>query len=505
MLKSEKMKNSNKSKAAQISLYVLFILLPVILLLLVSYINKCNAFAREPMWSDEISYWREVFSFSHCGMHTGYNGIQEMIPKIGTFSTHGFFPSVFYFPFAKILGWGNNGVVIANLLFTILCFLIFICVFRPSIKQTIGLIVLYMFYPPILYFAATSLTEIINYGLLSLFFVCFYLYYKANDKRSKYVFLALMVLIGTICSFYRIIYVVLFILPVVALIKMKSFKFIALIFLWIFYSAFLYYVSSLFIAPYPSGVLYNVIHAGSVKGFLYVILHNVKINIKLLFDIRYGEYVEVFFRAFYLFIILLYFSFMVLKATIKRGNKKYLIISFRDSIDCFYLMQFLLLLLPLCIVISIYDVGGFRDYRVLAPFLWASLLNLVLFKRRVVFLSLTPLLIVFFSASLFFCPTIFRLPIDTVWRYSQSEKIDWTLINEYVKYDKNASDPFENTILLDKVYFELWSHLDPGIGIEFGNIAENLKSRYLLIDTNTEIHGYTCMGATEFGYLYIKN
>lgn len=505
----ERGKILKRFKFTKISFYAIFILSPVVLLLFLSCIYKCNAFIGRPTWSDEVSYWREVFSFSNFGVKTGYFGVQEIIPRIGRFSTHGFFPSLFYFPFAKLLGWGDNGLVISNLLFTIICFFILICFIKPSLEQTFGLILLYLFYPPILLYVATSMTEIVNYGLLSLFFVFFYLYYNANDKRSKKLFLVLMIFVGTVCSFYRITYVVLFILPVIALFEMKSRKFILLTFLWIFYSGFLYYISSLFTAPYPYGFLYNVMHTGNLKLAIHLILFNTSSNITRLFNIKYGEYIEIFFRAFYIIAIILYFSLIFFKATTQRNKKNFLSISFRGKVEKFYLMQFTLLVLPLCIVVLIYDVYGFRDYRVLSPFLWASLLNLILFRRRVTFLSLMPIFILFFSASLFFCPQGFCLSVDDIpmreLRYGQSKQCDFSLINEVVKYDETAAEPFENTILVDNFDFAFWSNLHPGIGIEFGGIQDNLKSKYILINIDNEICGYTCKGATEFGYLYTKN
>lgn len=498
------------SKILKYFSYAIFVLSPITLMLALSYILKVNVLAGRPVWSDEVGYWREVFSFINFGTKTGYDGIQEVIPKIGQFSTHGFFPSFFYFPFAKLLGWQENGIVISNLFFTIICFFILICLVKPSVKQTISLFLLYVFYPPILLYVATSMTEIVNYGLLILFFMFFYLYYNANNKKSKKLFLVLMILAGTICSFYRITYAVLFILPVIALFEIKSRKFMLLTFLWIFYSGFLYYISSLFTAPYPYGFLYSVMRTRNLKLAVHSIRLNISGNITRLFDIKNGEYTEVIFRMIYIIVIILYFSLMFFKAKTKRSKNDFLSISFRKKVEKFYLMQFVLLMLPLCIVVSIYDVFVTRDYRVLAPFLWASLLNLVLFRRRIAFLFLIPLFTIFFSVSFIFCPSGFVLSVDGIpgseLRYCQRKDHDLSLINEVVKYNENASDPFENTILISNFFnFELWSKLHPGIGIEFGCIQDGVKSKYVLIDANTEIRGYTYEGATEFGHLYVRN
>ncbi len=496
----------------KILFYMIFILSPAALLLLLSYVHKCNAFIGKPVWSDEVSYWREVFSFANCGTKTGYYGIGEILPKIGQFSTHGFFPSFFYFPFAKILGWHNNSIVLANLFFTIICFTLLIFFIKPSVKQSIGLILLYLLYPPILLYASTSMTEIINYGLLSLFFVFFYLYTTIAPPHPQHyiknLFLTLMILVGTICSFYRITYVVLFILPIILLYELRSYKFMLLTILGIFYSGCLYLVNSLFVAPFSDGVLYKVLNSGSLKTSIHLILINIQSNIVRLIDIKNGEHTEVFFRIFYIIAIILYFSLMFFRTTIVKNKKDFLSLSFRDKIEKFYLMQFILLLLPLCLIIVAYDIFDFRDYRTLSPFLWASFLNLILFRRNITFTAILPFFILFFGASLFFLPAGILyyngVPMNEI-RYTQKEEQDFPLINEFVKYNESATDPFENTMVTNNIDFELWSKLHPGIGIEFGVPQENLKSKYILINTNLEIHGYTFKRITEFGYLYIKN
>ena len=202
-----------KQKSLKYICYIIYILAPVILLLFLSFSCNRNAFSGKPIayciWNDEVGYWREIFSFSEHGFNTGYIGINESIPKFGQFSTHGFFPAFFYYPFAKILGWPNNAIVISNLIFIIICFALVIIFYNPNISQTLMLTCLYLFFSPIALFAETSMTEILNYGFLALFFIFFYKYCNSEQKYKKH-FLFLTILVGTICSFYRIIYVVLF-------------------------------------------------------------------------------------------------------------------------------------------------------------------------------------------------------------------------------------------------------------------------------------------------------
>ena len=193
------------------------------------------------------------------------------------------------------------------------------------------------------------------------------------------------------------------------------------------------------------------------------------------------------------------------KASFKNSKKDFLILSLREKFNCFYIIQFILLFLPLFIIMTVYNVYSWRDFRTLSPYLWISFFNLIIYKRSVVLKLFTPIFLLFFIFSLFNWPQGFYLLETNLYN---NEKRDFTLIQNVVEYEVDASDPFENTLLTDVPFdFELWSNLHPGIGIEWlipGSNLENYKSKYLLINKNQNINGYENRGKTEFGYLYEK-
>ena len=176
---------------------------------------------------------------------------------------------------------------------------------------------LYSFFAPIILFAETSMTEIINYGFLALFFVFFYKYCSAEGKCRKY-FLILTILSGTVCSFYRIIYIVLFILPILVLSDFKPKKFIKLLLPYALYSGFLYYIASIFTAPYQFGVLYKFTHSPSIIESIKVILINCKSNIRDLFSITNGTKLEVGLRLLYVFVLTIYLLCIFLNFAFKK-------------------------------------------------------------------------------------------------------------------------------------------------------------------------------------------
>ena len=497
-----------KQKTLKYICYITYILSPLILILFLSFIYNQNVFIGKPIpygiWNDEIGYWREIFSFAECGFNTGYIGINELIPKVGQFSTHGFFPPLFYYSFAKILSWPTNGIVISNLIFTIICFSLVIILYKPKISQTIMLTCLYSFFSPIILYAGTSMTEVLNYGFLALFFIFLYKYCNSEKKYKKY-FLFLTILVGTICSFYRIIYIVLFLLLILVLSNFKPKKFIKLLLPYFLYSGIIYYITSIFTAPYQSGVLYHFLHASNIKSSVKILISNCKYNIKNLFNLTHGDKIEVYFRLFYLFVLTIYLLCVFFNLSIKKSKNNFLTLSLRKRINKFYIIQFALLFLPLVIVIVIYNVHSYRDFRSFSPFLWISFFNLVIYKRTFAIKLFKPIFIIFFILNILVWPKNNYMN-DT--RYTDTQKRDFTLIQNVVQYEMNVRDPFENTIATDVEFdFEFSSRLHPGIGIEWLTPdfnLENCKSKYLLVNRNENINGYDSKGKTEFGYLYEK-
>ena len=62
----------------------LLIASPFLLLAAISLAIGRNAFATYPVWSDELDYWRNLFTWDAVGFHTGYNGMLEEFARVGT-------------------------------------------------------------------------------------------------------------------------------------------------------------------------------------------------------------------------------------------------------------------------------------------------------------------------------------------------------------------------------------------------------------------------------------
>ncbi|MDD3214431.1 MAG: hypothetical protein PHY64_12195, partial [Eubacteriales bacterium] len=65
---------SKKRRVLTLAGWVFMIASPFLLLAAVSAAIGQNAFQANPVWTDELDYWRGVFSWLNAGGTTGYSG-----------------------------------------------------------------------------------------------------------------------------------------------------------------------------------------------------------------------------------------------------------------------------------------------------------------------------------------------------------------------------------------------------------------------------------------------
>ena len=123
-----------------------------------------------PVWSDELSLWHEVFSFSQKGFNFGYYTINEAVPKYLSFGTHGFGTVSVYAFFARHFGWKTFSIVSANVFFLQMAYLSFLILTLPTAKQYIYIILFSISFTPLILFFSTSMSELLNYSVLIVYF-----------------------------------------------------------------------------------------------------------------------------------------------------------------------------------------------------------------------------------------------------------------------------------------------------------------------------------------------
>ena len=335
---------------------------PFLLLAAVSVAIGHNALASYPVWTDELDYWRSVFSWLHVDSGVGYSGIGENAAQLGTLSVHGVTPILLYGWYGALFGWGFSSIVVCNALWIAAGALVFCLLNRPKAGTALGLGLSLMVYMPVVLYCATSMTELANYGLL-----LFYIAFTARLWRVRRTALqalgrpaavnkglpALILAFITValCCTYRISYLGLFLpLAVVAGDGRWGSRMGLTLLAGMLASIFIYYLTSLLSSPFPSGFLHNFFRVGSPGLAVRMFLSHGKANLLDYFVRSTSNPMESLQRWLYCGVAVLY-----LLASFIRINKTEGRLLVRLGLDGFSLLAFATLLIPFVIIVSAYE------------------------------------------------------------------------------------------------------------------------------------------------------
>jgi hypothetical protein len=486
--------NFNKilfSKTTRLFTYFLLISTPWILLLIVTKFVSHNSLSMLiPCWNDEISYWHEILSFSSKGLNFGYYTINEVPPKLLSFGTHGFGTISVYAGFAKIFGWSFNSIVIANNFFLSLAFLLLVIVIKPSSAKSILILFLYLSYTPLILYSSTSMSELLNYSIIIVYFTLLYIYEKAETKNNKRLLYTLL-MFCFLSSFIRIIYILLF-LPLIfnnRKVLILNRKTIYFLIIWAFFSICLFEINSLFVSPFPTSFLSELFSKSSFLSFVSSFIHHLILNIlRFLYPFR-DDFVQVFQR----YIILALMIWFFVKSRIIKNRF--------SQIDPLYFNSFILIFLSLLINIFAYDVFMWRDYRVIAPILFGIILYLVL-NNRFEIVKYFFLINTFGLLILCFSPKVYGSFFMDSERYMKPEM---NQVLSKIKYSKNATNKFENTLVISDYEKNVFLNTPAGIGITYtDSVSDKLKSKYIYSHKRLQLKTYKIETATNKDFLYQK-
>ncbi|MFH1513522.1 MAG: hypothetical protein ABIG45_09240 [Bacillota bacterium] len=454
------MLRTGRQRALTAAAWGMLILTPFLAVGIVSLILGKNGFAAMPVWSDELDYWRSVFSWVRYGMHTGYNGIGELPPEIGVLSVHGPGPILLYAWFARAFGWGFSAIILCNALWVSAGAAALVALLRPKARTAVLLSLSMLAYAPFMLYCCTSMTEIANYGLLLLYAG---LLYRLHEKLSVPALLFALLTV-TFMSVYRILYFLLF-LPVVivAFGKRFSWKLALSVIAVVVFSFFINFFMRKITSPYESGFLYHFLRADFGEAARMFYFHALK-NLHNYFVLELANAAEVAQRWLYCGAAL-----FCLLGMIFRKNGRWL-----------YGMCLTLLLLPWAVVILFYETQDWADYRSLAPFLWFVIAWLILQQKKL-------LPVAYFAG----CAAILIMLLTGApeGAFSDENRFDpkpfspeLQALCEAVPYDPDADDPFLNTVRTEILDIQVMAQLHPGLGVQSGIMYENNtgKSRFIL-------------------------
>lgn len=458
-------------------LYVLAILLPLFLLI-VHYFAYGNLFKALPYWSDELGYWRSLYSFSECGFRFGSSGgFANYDAAVGPFGCHGLAPFLAWGWYALIFGWSETSIVTANFILLALALILFIVIVRPKAENTLYFILALLFCPALeLYFSSSMLEiPILAAGIV---YAALLIVSVRDGKTSAFIW---ALLVGLYLSLLRVTSVVLlfpliwqrcgFRLDKKALLSLALYALLTL---------GLYKTVNIFISEYP--YWFTVTLKGkSLAEKAALLLWHLRLNLKIYFLSIKNPSVDRYMELFYLLVL-----FYLLLCAIRDKNRRGM-----------YLSLFLMLGGILGAVLLLYDVGGFRDFRTLSVVLLCVVLWLVndetmptLHKRVLLGLNALCLLLILYHAY-----PVFTIPE----RFETMEKSDALSVL--------ADEPESIAMTARDGAMRLMVNIPPQTGVKWVLTGEQLSdanTRYILSDGEESIgEDYRLLLETEeFGKIY---
>lgn len=491
-IKSASLQSSVKRRIAYIASAIFLIMSPWILLFISVLLAHGSIKYSIPLWSDEMSYWHEVFSLHEKGLNFGYYSFCELIPKYLSFGTHGFGTLSAYLPYSKLFGWDYNSMVLANNFYISVSFILLVSITRPSIKKILLIAASYLTYMPLILYNFTSMSELLNYASLITYFVLLYTYLKA--KRYKNLLFILLLIFTAYISFIRVIYIVLF-LPIL----MERFKVLRIdrqfwkaSTIWVILSVIIYYVNTLFVSPFPYSFLSELFASSSISGLLYDLQKHFFNSIVRFFSFKSDTVLQVLQRYF---IVIMLGIFLWKSEVVQTKFKKW---------NFPFFIAFLILILVLIINFAAYDVLDWRDYRAIAPIFFGLIVFIALSQEsnRIIKYAIS-INIAILSVFIFILPSSYRKEVFARDRYRQIEP-NYDLRS--IEFDENTKSKFDNTIIVTGFNTDIHLNIPGGIGISacFGEITDDLKSRYIYSSEEYDLKTYKIIKTSPKGILYKK-
>ena len=459
---------------------------PWLLLGLLSIVLKTNVLKANPVWADEIIYFRSLKTVCEAGWPMAANGTFEATAKLGNFGSAGLVPTLLYAPFGFAFGVTPHTILLCNVFWVSVGMLVFLLLRKPSNKVCLLLTGSLMTYVPFILYCITSMTEIFSYALILLYLAFLLTYY---EKRSK-VSLLFCVLTFALACLYRSYYGWLAVPLGLSIGRFRFSRKTLLSLLGLLLFGFVCcLVGECFVSTNFNSFLYRLLHAGDFYTAWRMLLSHVKSNLLDVFSRGECQPIELFLFAGYAFMMLI----MLIGAFIGKQNENQKYALRFDLLGMFLLMAALLIT-----TICLYDLRDWRGFRILAPILWMAILytisrgdyaasgiSAVIAVVSLIWLLTNP------PVGAFADPDRFTEPV-------KNEKL--TQAVQFISISDETDDPFANTVRTDLYNLQFAEELDPRMGIQYGWLTTDTveKSHWLVTDyLRCAVTGYVC--AADFG------
>lgn len=380
---------NGKKSVFKYILWILLILSPIVLLAVESLIYGQNLFMGVPEWSDELDYWREMYSFSRCGFDFGGSLFFGYDAQVGPLGAHSFSPIAAWGLFSGFFAssMGSHAIVWINLAMLTVAWLIFVLLVKPDyIKSIIAIALAYLFPLTVLYIHS-SMIELVCMAGLIVYFALLYRWKieeEKDKKAGKWFLIALLV--GIWCTMLRPTYVVI-LFPAIWMknkFKINKYTIISMIAYVVAFGVF-YNLYGMLCADYPDWVTSKISAAVGIRNKLSIVYHNAIGNLKMYFGPKSADLCQVGMRYFY-FVIMLFAGVRAFvgdndEKAKQNGEENSVRASEKNPPNRLYLSIFIMMFGLWAMMILLYDIIEWRDFRAFAPICFGATLLMVLLEK----------------------------------------------------------------------------------------------------------------------------
>lgn len=358
---------TNKNRALHLCAALFFIASPLLIMLILSALAGQNMFLAKPYLNDEVDYWRVMYSVKECGLNFGpTGGLPGRNAPIGPLESHGLGPLAAWLWYALCFPFTESALVIASFVMLTLALLLFYLIVKPSDKQAILMAAFILCFPPLVRYINLSMMEIPCYAAVIVYIALLCRYEKSRSLSC----LVLLLLSGLYCSLLRLSNVVLFFPAILIFCDNRwSWKLLWCLLAYVLGVLLLNSFVNLFIAPYPDFVS-SLSACSSWKEVLLTLLRNLLGNLRnMLNPFSDHSLPQAVARYYYLALVLFF-----LAASFFKVSASGLRLTWRWE----YVGMLGVAAGSLALVLLLYDVFDWRDYRTLSPMAFVLVLWLLL-------------------------------------------------------------------------------------------------------------------------------
>lgn len=392
---------SNIKRILNILLSILLILLPCLLLVVYSLRLNTNLFYSYPVWNDEYTYWREMFSFNQNIFNFGdYYWANYPPASIGSFYCHGVSPLIAWGWYALTFQWSSNSIVVSNLIIMTVSLLVFVLCYKPKNCDLLLCILFMLCFRPFSMYISRSMLEIPCYAYLIIYFSFFILLFR----RRKNIYFVACIISWIIVTLIRPCYAIVLLPAIIVKCDYKvSKKLFSYLVAYCLCFAILYFFYCKTCAVYPGNFMSSLQNYNELDSFFKSFINHFLSNFRSYFSFTMNNVTlnEIIIR--YLSILLITCGILLPNTLYKSKPFDVKILSY-----CFSLLLLVLVLANM----FLYDVFDMRDFRVLSPLVFVisfyQLLNIYHFvnnKKQIIIFPMILLSIIYLYRPSSYCNT----------------------------------------------------------------------------------------------------